>query len=163
MTCPLLSRKVDYRITRSRHWSLLWARWIKSKTPHFSFFKINFNTNLQFTPETSKSIFFSDFSTKIVYAFLISPLHVTHPTHLIPLHFIPVIGRLFGDLFKLRGPWWNQHGLASVNFVVQYERFKLTGIGRYLRFEHMHFPNTSFDVLYNSLSFYIHLLQTGVY
>jgi hypothetical protein len=58
---------------RARHWSLFWARWIQSQTPKS--FSPNFNLILSFHLCLGFPTYLlpSGFTTKILYAFLISP------------------------------------------------------------------------------------------
>jgi hypothetical protein len=54
-------------------------------TPSY-LFKIHFNAILPTAPTISKQSLSSGFSTKILYAFLIAPMHVMCPAHLILLN-----------------------------------------------------------------------------
>jgi hypothetical protein len=64
--------------------------------PHFP--KTHFNIIIIFTPRFPSGLFPSDFPTKILYAFLISPLHTIPPAYLFLLYFIILI--MFGEEIK---------------------------------------------------------------
>jgi len=61
--------------------------------------KIYSTITLPSMPTSYKWSFSYRFSTKILYAFLISPIHATCPAHPILLHLIVLI--MFGEAFKL--------------------------------------------------------------
>jgi hypothetical protein len=60
------------------------------------FLKIHSNIIFTFTPRSYEWYFPFRFSTKILYAFLISPMHATCPTHLVLLDWITLI--IFGKV-----------------------------------------------------------------
>lgn len=60
--------------SRSYHLSIFWARLMKSQPSHFNIILPSTNTYF-------KRLFIAGFSTKILHAFLISPIHVTFPAY----------------------------------------------------------------------------------
>jgi hypothetical protein len=85
--------------TRAYHWSLPWDRWIQSTTSHpISIIPILIlSSYLRLGLPTGS--FPSGFLTIILYAFLIAPMRVTCPAHLVLLHSIILI--IFCEVYKL--------------------------------------------------------------
>jgi hypothetical protein len=93
------ARRFIIEFTTARHWTLYWARWIQSTPSHF----ISLRSNI-ILPSLPRLILPSrlcplDFSTKISYDFLISPMRATCHTHFILLYWITLI--IFGVAYKL--------------------------------------------------------------
>jgi len=70
--------------TRGRHFSLSWARWIRSTPSHTtSLTSVLTLLSSHLRLGLPHGLFPSDFPTKILYAFLISPVRSTFPTNLL--------------------------------------------------------------------------------
>jgi hypothetical protein len=83
---------------RTCHWSRSWGRWLQSAPSHpISLGSILISSHLCLG--LPSGLFPSDFLTKILYASLISPVHVTCPTSICILHFI--ILTIFAEVYKL--------------------------------------------------------------
>jgi hypothetical protein len=69
----------------------LWASWIQSKTSHTIFLRstLIFSSHLHLGVE--RIHFLSDIPTKILYAFLISPMHAGCPAYFISVYLITII------------------------------------------------------------------------
>jgi hypothetical protein len=82
--------------TTAHHRSVSWARWIQSTTSHHIY-----STLMSFRPLLilSNVLFTQIFPTKIVYVFLVSPMHATCNAHLVLLAFIALI--IFGEGYNL--------------------------------------------------------------
>jgi hypothetical protein len=65
----------------------------------FYFPKIHSNIIFPSTPRSSEWLFPSGFQTKILYAFLISPMRSTFPAYFIFLDLVTII--IFGEAYKL--------------------------------------------------------------
>jgi len=75
------NRNFHYRVRSVRHWSVLWARWIGSKTLRCYLTKINSSITLT---STSRSYGWSlpfKCATDIMYEFLISPMRGKWPVN----------------------------------------------------------------------------------
>jgi hypothetical protein len=79
--------------TRALHWSLSWAKWLHTFHP------ISVRSIPILSPHLHLGLplglFSSGFLTKILYAFLISPIHATYPAYLILYHPHFLLPRLF--------------------------------------------------------------------
>ena len=91
------TRKFITAFTKDRHLPLSWATSIQSRPPSH-FLKIHLYIIFPFTPWHSKWNFPSDFSTKPLYAPLLSTVHATCPAYLILLDFITTI--IFGEEYR---------------------------------------------------------------
>jgi hypothetical protein len=85
--------------TRACHWSLIWASCIQSTISHptslWSILVLSYHLHLCLP----SGLLHSGFTTKILYAFLISPMHATYLAHLILLQLIALI--IFDEAYKL--------------------------------------------------------------
>jgi hypothetical protein len=68
--------------TRSRHWSLSWARCIQSTTSYPIPLRSNLILSSYLRPRLPSGLFPSGVATKILHAFLVSPMRVTSTVHL---------------------------------------------------------------------------------
>jgi hypothetical protein len=85
--------------TRALHWSLSWARSIHSIPPHPIPLRFILMLSSYLRLGLPSDLYPSGFSTKILYAFLFSPIRATCPAHLILLDLI--ILRILGEQYKL--------------------------------------------------------------
>jgi len=72
--------------------------------------KIHFNIILPSTPSLPSGLFPSSFPTKILYAYLLLPIHATRPVHLIPFELI--IRIMPGEHYRL----WNSSLCSFLQF-----------------------------------------------
>ena len=84
--------------TRACHLSLSWARWIKSMPPHPTSWRSILILSSCLHLGLPSSIFPSGFPTRSLYTPLLSPVHVTCPSHLICLNLI--IWIVFGEEYR---------------------------------------------------------------
>jgi hypothetical protein len=78
--------------TRARHWSLSWARWIQSITPHRIPLRTISILSFRLSQGLPSGLFFSGSHTTTLYPYIVSPRRATYPFHHILLHFIiPII------------------------------------------------------------------------
>jgi hypothetical protein len=85
--------------TRARHWSLFWTRWIQSTPSHPITLRYILILSFHLRLDLPCGHFPSGFPTKILYAFLVSPMCITCRTHLIFLDFISLI--ILGKSYKV--------------------------------------------------------------
>jgi hypothetical protein len=93
------TRRFTIVLTRVRHWSLPWARWIHSTLSHPISLRFIIILSSDLRPGLPSGLFPSGFPTKIMYAFIIYPMHATCSTHLILLDMIALT--IFGEAQKL--------------------------------------------------------------
>jgi len=83
----------------SRHWSLYWAIWIQSTTSHPISLRSVLILSYHLCLSRPSGVFPSGFSTKILYAFLITPMLAKCPAHLILLDLITLT--IFPEAYEL--------------------------------------------------------------
>jgi hypothetical protein len=93
----LWNPKVHYRVPR--HWSLFSAIWIQFTTSHSIALRSIWILSYHPRRGLPSGLFLSGFPAKIFYAFLISPMRATCPTHLTLHDFITLI--TFDEVYKL--------------------------------------------------------------
>jgi hypothetical protein len=96
----LWNPKFHYRVHKTPHRLLSWAKSIQS-TPSHSVTKIHFNKSIHLHLGLPSGLFPSGFPTNILYAFYFSPIHVTFPVRFTLLNLIMLI--ILGKEYKL----WN--------------------------------------------------------
>jgi hypothetical protein len=84
---------------RAYHWSLFWARWIQSITPHPISLKYISILLTHLRLGLPSGLFFYVYRTKALYAFLFFPMRATFHIHFILLNFMILI--LFDEEYKL--------------------------------------------------------------
>jgi hypothetical protein len=67
--------------TWPRCWTLSWARWIQSTSSHTIYLRWILKLSSYLRLGLSSGLFPSGFPTKVVYSFLISPVHATCHAH----------------------------------------------------------------------------------
>jgi hypothetical protein len=84
------TRKFIILFTNSQHWTVFWARWIQPISSH-STFKVQLILSSHLLQGLPSGLFFLDFPTKILYAYLITFTRATCLANLTLLNLITLI------------------------------------------------------------------------